>query len=57
MKSYDNISHEEWIDLLCEILDGMTPENILSIPGVFESISEHFNNEAITLYETKYNGA
>jgi len=43
--------HEKFEKALIKLLSEMTPEAILQIPGVFESVSEHFTNEALTLIE------
>jgi hypothetical protein len=41
------ISQEKFDELLAEILDEDKASNLLSIPGVYEVLSEHFNNDVL----------
>lgn len=43
------ISTEEFDAALTELLDEASTSELLSIPGIYEIVSEHFNNEAIKL--------
>ena len=52
-KDYSKISNEEFDAILAEILNEMTGEQILQIPGVYGEISEHFNNEALERWEQR----
>lgn len=56
------LSHEDFLDALKEYLEGVSALDIVhSVPGVFEIVSEAYNNEALDLayqqmvidYETK----
>ena len=38
---------------LVDILREYRGNQLLSIPGIYEILSEHFNNDALTLMETK----
>lgn len=40
---------------LMEILSGMTAAQLLSVPGVYEIVSEEFNNEIIETIEEDLN--
>ncbi|MGW8178173.1 MAG: hypothetical protein ACWGQW_05305 [bacterium] len=55
MGRFDHMTDEEFRDILEDIV---TEEgaNILSIPGVYESASEHFNNEVLRRWEDKMYG-
>ena len=39
--------------ILAEILDEMTGDQILGLPGVYECVSEEFNNEVIKRWEER----
>lgn len=43
----NQVSTEQFDCKLSEILDEMTGEQIMMIPGVYEVVSEHFNNEVL----------
>ena len=47
MKKYDKITDEMFDAMLVEILDETTGTELLSIPGVYEAVIEHFNNEVL----------
>jgi len=51
--STEPISTEEFDAALTEILGEATGVDLLLIPGIYEIVSEHFNNEAIKLALTK----
>ena len=44
---YDKMTNnEQWDRILGDIMEEEGGRNILSIPGVYEVVSEHFNNAA-----------
>ena len=43
------ITTEEFDHALSDLLDKLTGEQFMAIPGVYEVVSEHFNNEALNL--------
>jgi hypothetical protein len=45
------ITHEEFVKGLIEVMRSMTSEQLLAIPGVWEALSEALNNEVITHIE------
>lgn len=47
MKKYDKITDEMFDAMLVKILDETTGTELLSIPGVYEAVSEHYNNEIL----------
>jgi hypothetical protein len=51
MKSFENIDHDEFVRLVLECMEDSTNEELLQIPGVWEVLSEHFNNEALERWE------
>jgi len=44
-------SQEEFDAKLEEILDDQTGSSLLLIPGIYEIVSEHFNNEILEAME------
>ena len=48
-KGSDPVSSEEFDAALTSILDEATTAELLSIPGVYEVVSEHYNNDALKL--------
>ena len=53
---YNKITYDEFNYALSEILDEMTGEQIMMIPGVYEVVSEELNNEALDLAVAKFYG-
>ena len=43
----DTISQQQFDETLQDILSEMKGSSLLDIPGVYEVVSEHFNNEVI----------
>ncbi len=55
MTDYEpKITTEEFNRALSDILDKMTGEQFMTIPGVYEIVSEHFNNEALGLAQERF---
>ena len=46
-----NINQQQFDDLLEEILADTPAGPLLSIPGIFEVLAEHFNNDVIKRFE------
>jgi hypothetical protein len=42
-----DVTHDEFVFALTEIVDEMSADELLAIPGIYEALSEHLNNEAI----------
>lgn len=49
MSKYSRISSDEFDAALVALMEQESMESILRIPGVYEAVSEHFNNEALDL--------
>lgn len=49
MKNYDWVTHEMFDEKLAELV--RQESDILSIPGVYEILSEHFNNDVLEALE------
>ena len=54
MTDYNQITTAEFDHALSDILDEMSGEQILAVPGVYEAVSEHFNNETLDLALAKF---
>ena len=46
-KRIKDITHEEFTEALAEIVSEMDGSEILQVPGCYEALSEHLNNEVI----------
>jgi hypothetical protein len=55
MSKFDHMTDDEFRDILEDIV-AEEGANILSVPGVYESASEHFNNEVLRRWEEKMEG-
>ena len=51
MISREGISHEAFDEKLAEIVGELTPAGLLSIAGVYEALSEYFNDDVIRALE------
>jgi hypothetical protein len=54
---YTKMTDTEFDKILAEILDEMSGQEILSIPGVYCEVAEYFNNEALERWEKKHTEA
>ena len=57
MPDYNKITTAEFDHALSDILDGMSGEAILQIPGVYEAVSEALNNAALDSALAKFHAA
>jgi hypothetical protein len=48
------ITDEEFDQLLIQIINEHPASNLLSIPGIYEILSEEFNNEILDRFEQQY---
>lgn len=44
---YSKMTNDDFEKHLLYVLDGMTPNDFLSIPGVYEIVAEYFNNDIL----------
>ena len=51
MSKYDKMTQENFDRILIEILDEWTGSQLLTFPGVYELLSEEFNNEVLNRWE------
>ena len=50
------INQTEFDNILMGILSEMTAAQLLDISGIYEIVSEEFNNEVLDIYETNKEG-
>ena len=50
---YDNMTDADFDAILEKILDEMKGGQLLQVPGVYEAVSEHFNNDVLERWETE----
>lgn len=57
MTTYD-IPHDEWVCILEQVIDRdlLKPHQVLGIPGVYEILSEHYNNEVLSDWVELHSG-
>ena len=48
-----DISTEDFDRILTEILEDTRPEAVLTIPGVYEILAEHYNNDILQIWEAE----
>jgi len=53
MADYSKMTQEDFNNILNSILQGMNGSQLLSIAGIYEILSEEFNNEVLTIWENK----
>lgn len=51
MSRYSKIKQEEYDSILIDILENITVSELLDIPGVYEAVSEEYNNEVLKIWE------
>ena len=47
------MTQEEFYDILQDLVSACSASTLLSIPGIYEVLCEHFNNEVIERWEDK----
>lgn len=53
MGKYDEMTDEDFERILEQIVEDEPPLTILTIPGVWELVSEFYNNEVLTIWENE----
>jgi hypothetical protein len=53
MENNNKITKEKFDSILIEVIDdsNQKPSNLLSIPGIYEILSEYYNNDVIFWFE------
>lgn len=47
------VKNEEFDEELAKIMDEQPASHLLSVPGIYEVVSEHFNNEVLQRLQNK----
>ena len=53
MTDYSKMTDQEFDNILVSILEKMKASELLSISGIYEILSEHFNNEVLEIWESQ----
>jgi len=53
MNKYKDLTQEKFDDLLMELIGHKTVSSIISLQGIYEILSEEYNNDVLTLWEEK----
>ena len=54
MTDHGEMTHEEYDEILCELMDEeKKPCRLLAIPGVYEEVSEYYNNSILEVWERR----
>lgn len=53
MEKYAKMTNEEFQEILVEIINENLPSDLLCIPGIYEILSEEFNNDILTRWEER----
>lgn len=51
--TYDKMSTDDFDRLLAEVINKETPDTLLAIPGVYEVLAEHYNNEVLDAWQAE----
>lgn len=52
-QTYKGMTHDDFVRLVTELAEIDGAAIILGIPGVWEILSEHYNNDALDLWTTE----
>lgn len=53
---YENLNDDIELDLILELAQDDGVSYVLQIPGVWEFVREHYNNDVLRLYEERFLG-
>jgi hypothetical protein len=51
MNKFDKMTTEDFDRILTELVEQESAASLLQIPGVYEDLSDHFNNEVLQEWE------
>ena len=52
MSNYDEMTQDQFDGILIGILETMSANQIIDIPGVYEAVREELNNEVLSHWDT-----
>ena len=53
MSNYNKMTQEEFDEILEDILEGMYAAELIDVPGIYEILSEYFNNEILEEWDVR----
>ncbi|MCP4156670.1 MAG: hypothetical protein GY757_53650 [bacterium] len=56
MPDYKDMTQEEFDQILIDLLDDAPASHLLTIPGIYEILAEHYNNEILDAWTDKKEG-
>uniref|UniRef100_A0A6M3JXJ9 Uncharacterized protein n=1 Tax=viral metagenome TaxID=1070528 RepID=A0A6M3JXJ9_9ZZZZ len=51
MGNYSKMTNEDFDRILAEIMNESPASHLLTVPGVYEAVSEHFNNDVLAKWD------
>lgn len=51
MDDYGKMTHDDFVRILQDILDDTPANHLLDIPGIWEVLAEHYNNDVLQRWE------
>lgn len=51
MEEYDKMTQEDFDRILISIVGDVPASSLIGIPGIYEVLAEHFNNEVLDTWE------
>ena len=51
--NYSKMTQEEYDSILFDIVNGLTIETLMSLPGIYEIVLEELNNDVLTEWERR----
>ena len=48
---YASMTDDDFERLLCDQINGLSASDLLFISGIYEALSEHFNNDVLDAWE------
>lgn len=49
--NYKKVTEEMFVKKLAKVIDEQKASSLLTIPGIYEILSEHFNNEVLARFD------
>ena len=50
MENYDKLTDEEFDEILVKLIEDTPARELIQIPGVYEAVSEYFNNDVLDIW-------
>lgn len=56
MPKYDNMTQADFDRILGDLMDDAPASHLLTIPGIYEILAEHYNNEILDAWTNEQEG-